>query len=76
MEKYTQWITPQCGGGISAARIPVVVDAVVNLPPGRHTVRIAVMNIRGKMVSGNSNGSAERTTHISNRELFVLELVT
>ena len=76
MSKTTQWVTPQCGGGISAARIPVVVDAIVNLPPGRHTVRIAVMNIRGKMVSGNTNGTAQRTTHISNRELFVLELVT
>ena len=71
--------TPQGGGGIAAARIPVAVDAIVDLTPGPHTLRLLVMNIRGRMRGGNESGSAFRvvstSTYISTRELFALELV-
>ena len=66
--------TPQCGGGIAAARIPVVVDAVLNLTPGPHTLRLLVMNIRGRMRSGRAGGTLNLSTYISTRELFALEL--
>jgi len=71
--------TPQGGGGIAAARIPVVVDAVVDLTPGPHTLRLLVMNIRGRMRGGNKSGDKYRTpskeTYISTRELFALEML-
>ena len=71
--------TPQGGGGIAAARIPIVVDAVVDLTPGPHTLRLLVMNIRGRMRGGNKSGEQYRTpskeTYISTRELFALEML-
>jgi hypothetical protein len=68
--------TPQCGGGVTATQLPVVVDAVIELAPGPHEIRIAVMNIRGQNKSGASENSGWGTkSYISARELFMLELV-
>jgi|MDSZ01.2.fsa_nt_gb hypothetical protein len=58
------------GGGINGANIPVVVDAVIDLTPGPHTIRIAIMDIRA------SNGDMTATkTYVSTSELFALEMV-
>jgi hypothetical protein len=62
---------PQGGGGVSGARLPVTVDAVLNLPPGPHKIEIAVMNIRANM---QSSGSDDKT-YIASRELFALEML-
>ena len=68
--------TPQAGGGVIAAQLPVVVDAVVELSPGPHDIRIVVMNIRGQGKSGTSaNDGWGPNAYISTRELFVLEMV-
>ena len=57
------------GGGINGANIPVVVDAVIDLTPGPHTIRIAIMDIRA------SNGDTVATrTYVSTSELFALEM--
>ena len=69
--KSANLVTPVGGGGVSAARIAMVVDAIVNVPPGPHTVRIAIMNIRGKMQRDPVNSD----TFITNREMFVMELM-
>jgi len=62
---------PQGGGGISGARLAIVLDAVVDLLPGNHVVKVAVMNLRGSMASTATNPD----TYISTRELFALELL-
>ena len=68
--------TPQAGGGVIAAQLPVVVDAVVELAPGPHDIRIVVMNIRGQSKSGTSTSAGwGPNAYISTRELFVLEMV-
>ena len=61
-------ISPKGGGGIQGASTAVVVDAVIDLEPGTHTLRIAVQNILS------SNGNAESEAAISSREIFALEL--
>lgn len=61
---------PQCGGGLAAARLPIVVDTVVELVPGENTVEVAIMNIKGSM--RNHDGTNSR---IGKRELFILEMV-
>ena len=63
--------TPQCGGGVNGASIAVVVDTIVDVPPGVHDVKIAVMSIKGN----NSYDDARPSAYISARELFVLELI-
>lgn len=63
--------TPQAGGGINGAAIAVVVDTIVDVPPGVHDVKIAVMSIKGN----NSYGDGLPSAYIANRELFVLELI-
>ena len=64
-------VTPQGGGGIAGARLGVALDTVVNLPPGPHRLRIAVMNIRGKMQSS----SSDQGSYLTMRELFAMELM-
>lgn len=60
---------PSGGGGINGAMNSVVVDAVLNLTPGHHVIRIAIMDILS------SNGVAEnRPTYVSTSELFILEM--
>ena len=61
---------PQGGGGTAAARLPLSVDAVLDIVPGEHTVEVVVMNIKGSMrtIGG-------RNTFIGQRELFALEMV-
>jgi hypothetical protein len=61
-------INPKGGGGIQGASTAVVVDAVIDLEPGTHTLRIAVQNILS------SNGNDESEAAISSREIFALEL--
>lgn len=57
------------GGGINGAMNSIVVDAVVQVPPGKHTIRIAIMDIRAS--NGNETG---RHTYVSTSELFALEM--
>lgn len=59
-------IYPRGGGGINGALNSVVLDAVLDVAPGRHTVRVAIESIR----ASNNNGGV----YISNREIFALEL--
>ncbi len=63
--------TPQCGGGLSGARLPVTVDTILELSPGRHLIEVAVMNIRASMESSSSDSN----TYIANREIFALEML-
>ena len=65
----TSITTPQGGGGINGAMIPVVTDAIVTLTPGEHTVRVAVMDILA------TNRSGVHPTHIAGRSIFALELL-
>jgi hypothetical protein len=62
---------PLGGGGISAARLPIVLDTVVDLLPGRHVIKVAITNIRGRMWADADSSK----TWISTRELFALELI-
>jgi hypothetical protein len=61
-------IYPQGGGGVQGAATALVLDTVIDLEPGTHTVRVAVENIMGS----NTNGTD--VPCISSRELFALEL--
>ena len=61
---------PQGGGGLSTARLPVTVDAVVELLPGENLVEVVVLNIKSSMQTFTG-----QTTYIGQRELYVLEMV-
>ena len=60
----------QAGGGTAGARLPVTLDAVLDIVPGEHTVEVVIMNIKGSMRT--IEGLA---TFIGQRELFALEMV-
>ena len=69
---------PQGGGGLAGARLPVGVDAVIDMLPGVNLVEVVVMNIRGSMQRAPSQGAESynsRLTFIGHRELFALEMV-
>ena len=69
---------PQGGGGLAGARLPIVVDAVIDMLPGVNLVEVVVMNIRGSMQRAPSQGAESynsRLTFIGHRELFALEMV-
>ena len=68
---------PQGGGGIAGARLPVVIDAVIDLLPGENTVEVVVMNIRGSMSKYEVNTSLPgNLTYIGGaRELIIMEMV-
>ena len=68
---------PQGGGGIAGARLPVVIDAVVDLLPGENTVEVVVMNIRGSMGKFELNSSLPGDlTYIGGpRELIIMEMM-
>ena len=61
-------VHPKGGGGIHGAMNAVVIDTIMDLEPGQHTVRIAVQNILS------SNGTGVDVCAVSSRELFALEL--
>jgi len=61
-------VFPKGGGGVQGAANALVVDTVIDLVPGIHTIRIAILDIRG------SNGRDKDIPAISSRELFALEL--
>jgi hypothetical protein len=61
---------PQGGGGTAGARLPLTVDAVLDIVPGQHTVEVVVMNIKGSMRTIEA-----LNTYIGQRELFALEMV-
>jgi len=77
VDKATQ-NTAYGGGGICGARLPVTVDAIVDIPPGEHVVEICVKSIRGHNWSGGNgtpgNAASENDCFIASRELFVLEM--
>jgi hypothetical protein len=64
---------PQGGGGLSGARLPVVIDTVVEVPPGRHLIEVAILNIRGSMQSDPI--VPHTNTYVTNREIFILEML-
>ena len=67
---------PQGGGGIAGARLPVVVDAVVDLLPGENTIEVVVMNIRGSMGKFAAGNPDPDITYIGGpRELIIMEMV-
>jgi len=61
---------PQCGGGLAGARLPVTVDAVIDISPGEHVLEVVVMNIRGQSRST----ATDRFCYIATREIFALEM--
>ena len=61
---------PQCGGGLAGARLPVTVDAVIDISPGEHVLEVVVMNIRGH----NRSTATDRFCYIATREIFALEM--
>lgn len=61
---------PQCGGGITGARLPITVDAVIDISPGEHTLELVVMNIRGHTRST----ATDRFCYVATREIFALEM--
>jgi|10_taG_2_1085330.scaffolds.fasta_scaffold17051_3 hypothetical protein len=66
----------QGGGGIAGARLPVVVDAVVDLLPGENIVEVVVMNIRGSMNKFAVGNPDPDLTYIGGpRELIIMEMV-
>jgi hypothetical protein len=72
---------PMGGGGISAARLPIVLDAVVNLPAGNHVLEVAVTNIRGSMASNSTPddldlGIKDAYSYIVDRDMFALEMLS
>ena len=69
---------PQGGGGLAGARLPVVVDAVIDMLPGVNLVEVVVMNIRGSMQRAAPLAGETYTaelTYVGQRELFVQEMV-
>mgnify|MGYP003656733066 FL=1 len=72
---------PMGGGGVSAARLPIVLDAVVNLPAGNHVLEVAVMNIRGSMATNSTPDSSglgvlDPYTYIVDRDMFAMEMLS
>tara|TARA_R100000664_G_scaffold14444_1_gene22711 strand:- start:12333 stop:13079 length:747 start_codon:yes stop_codon:yes gene_type:complete len=62
--------TPYGGGGLSGARLPVVVDAMLELSPGPHKLELTVMSVRGY----NWASEGVPRASISSREIFALEM--
>jgi hypothetical protein len=63
-------VNPKGGGGIHGAMNAIVLDAIMDLEPGQHTVRIAVQNLLS------SNGTGVDVIAVSSREMFALELTS
>jgi hypothetical protein len=64
---------PRGGGGLNGARNAVVLDAVVYIPPGQHTIRVAIQSIRNSG-DGLTDGY-DCDTAISTCEMFALEMI-
>ena len=62
---------PQGGGGLSGARLPVSIDALIQLAPGPHKVEIAIMNIR----ANSRSSSTDDKTYLASREVFAMEML-
>ena len=68
-------IQPQGGGGLNGAWNAVVLDTVIDLSPGQHTVRVAIQDILGSNSKGYGKDSAYNTkAYVTTRELFAVEL--
>ncbi len=61
---------PKGGGGVNGARNAIVVDAVVPLSPGVHTIRLAIQDIRGSNARISNN-----KVKVSTIEFFALEML-
>ena len=61
-------VYPKGGGGVQGAANAIVIDTVVDLEPGEHTVNVVIQNILS------SNGVDPNKAAISSREIFALEL--
>lgn len=64
---------PRGGGGVNGARNAIVLDAVMYLAPGEHTIRVAVQSIRNSALGFGSGYTSK--TYISTAELFALEML-
>tara|TARA_R110000796_G_scaffold147836_1_gene264672 strand:- start:650 stop:1384 length:735 start_codon:yes stop_codon:yes gene_type:complete len=62
---------PQCGGGLSAAQLPICVDAIIELSPGEHVIELAIMNIKGRM----RTSASAPATFLTGYEMFALEML-
>ena len=63
----------KAGGGINGAWNAVVLDTIVDLTPGVHTIKVAIMDIRSSNTI--SYGDEQFTeAYITSREIFALEL--
>tara|TARA_Y100001963_G_scaffold25166_1_gene34125 strand:- start:43183 stop:43728 length:546 start_codon:yes stop_codon:yes gene_type:complete len=77
-------LQPQGGGGLNGAWNAVVLDTVIDLSPGQHTVKIAIQDIMGSNAKGYGNtedpptsagtGGYSTRAYVTTRELFALEL--
>lgn len=68
-------LKPKGGGGITGARNALVLDTIVDLTPGKHTIKVAIQDIQGsnKVAHGEDNGH-NTSARVTTRELFALEL--
>ena len=64
---------PRGGGGLAGARHAVVLDAVMFVPAGRHSIRVAVQSIGNSAAGFGDNYDCD--TWISAAEIFALEMM-
>ena len=65
----------KAGGGISGAWNAVVLDTVVDLSPGVHTVKVALMDIRSSnRTTYGKDADYSTQIYVTTRELFAVEL--
>lgn len=68
-------VKSKAGGGISGAWNAVVLDTVVDLSPGVHTVKVAIMDIRSSNTMPHGKDDDYTTQiYVTTRELFAVEL--
>ena len=68
-------LKPKGGGGVTGARNALVLDTIVDLTPGKHTVKVAVQDIQGSSRQAHGRDDAYVTSpRITTREIFALEL--
>ena len=68
-------LQPQGGGGLNGAWNAVVLDTVIDLSPGQHTVKIAIQDILSSNAKNYGEDNAYATkAYVTTRELFALEL--
>ena len=65
----------KAGGGVNGAWNAVVLDTVIDLSPGLHTVKVALMDIRSSSrIKYGEDDNYSTEVYVTSRELFALEL--